>query len=332
MKYFVTFTGIGGFTKAIQDITPDAECVGYSEIDKYATQIYAKHYPEHTNYGDIRNIDTDKLPDFDLLVGGFPCQTFSVAGKRAGFSDTRGTLFFELARFLKNKRPRHFIFENVKGLLSHDGGKTLQVIFGVLTDLGYEYQWQVLNSKDHGVPQSRERVYIIGHLRGECRPEVFPITRNAETTLNYVGGILSKQNMMLLKDGKHKSRNFSQGNRVYSSTGLSTTLASQAGGLGAKTGLYFIDLSMKEAKLTETARTIQARYYKGYSTRKGETSGVTDGKRIRRLTPTECEKLQGFPVGWTEYGLSESISDTQRYKCIGNAVTVNVVKAIISKL
>ena len=364
MKYFDTFTGIGGFTKGIQDIIPNAECVGYSEIDKYASQIYAKHYPTHTNYGDITKLDTGSIPDFDLLVGGFPCQTFSVAGRRAGFSDTRGTLFFELARILKDKRPRHFIFENVKGLLSHDGGKTLQTILGVLTDLGYEYQWQVLNSKNFGVPQSRERIYIIGHLRGERRPEVFPITRNTKTALNYIGGILSEQNKMWLEDGKCKSRNFPQGQRVYSSSGVSSTLASQAGGLGAKTGLYFIDLSTQEARITDTARTLQARYYKGCSSRKGETSGVAipvltpdrvekrqngrrfktngepaftltaqdkhgvfDGYDIRRLTPTECEKLQGFPVGWTE-----GISDTQRYKCLGNAVTVNVVREVISKL
>ena len=342
LRYFDTFTGIGGFTLALSN----HECVGYSEVDKYAIKIYESHYPNHKNYGDITKINTADLPDFDLLVGGFPCQAFSVAGKRKGFDDTRGTLFFDLARILKDKRPRHFIFENVKGLLSHDGGKTLQTIFGVLTDLGYEYQWQVLNSKDFGVPQNRERIFIVGHIRGERRPEVFPITGATGASL------------------KELTINQSQGNRVYASSGLSVTLASQAGGLGAKTGLYFIDLSTKQSKLTTEARTIQARYHKGYSHRSAETSGVAipvltpdrvekrqngrrfktngepaftltsqdkhgvyDGYKIRRLTPTECERLQGFPDGWTS-----GISDTQRYKCLGNAVTVNVVKAIIDKI
>lgn len=423
MKYFSTFSGIGGFELGTGK---DHECVGFSEIDKYATQIYQKHFPNHKNYGDITKLNTADLPDFDLLVGGFPCQAFSVAGKRKGFEDTRGTLFFELARILRDKRPRYFVFENVKGLLSHDKGKTLQRIFEVLTDIGYEYQWQVLNSKDFGVPQNRERIFIVGHLREERRPEVFPLTSNAGTSLEYVEGIMTEKSKKLLDDGKKLSRNFPQGNRVYSADGISSTLASQAGGLGAKTGLYavtvnyeeakrkiglkkvnvantltatsykgvdaanrnvaFIDLSTKEAKLTKEARTIQARYNKGYSKRKGENSGVfypmqwrrsKEGKKaraenqkkgrdytpfgekyrelvpnpdkdvvgtltsqaiakdsligneyfIRRLTPTECERLQGFPDGWTE-----GISDTQRYKCLGNAVTVNVIKAIFSHL
>ena len=110
-----------------------------------------------------------------MLIGGFPCQSFSVAGKRKGFNDIRGTLFFEIARILRDKRPRYFLLENVKGLLSHDDGKTFSTILGILTDIGYELQWQVLNSKNFGVQQNRERVFIIGHIRGECRPKVFPI-------------------------------------------------------------------------------------------------------------------------------------------------------------
>ena len=123
------------------------------------------------NYGDATRIDTSELPDFDLLVGGFPCQAFSVAGKRRGFDDTRGTLFFEIARILKDKRPKYFLLENVKGLLSHDKGKTFKTILEVLTDLGYNVQWEVYNSKDW-VPQNRERIFIKGYFRGECGREV----------------------------------------------------------------------------------------------------------------------------------------------------------------
>ena len=167
------FSGIGGFEYGIGS---KGTCVGFSEIDKYAKSIYQKHYPNHTDWGDATKIKTEKLPDFQLLVGGFPCQAFSIAGKRKGFNDTRGTLFFEIARVLQDKRPRYFLLENVAGLLSHDNGKTFQTILGVLTDLGYGVEWQVLNSKDFGVPQNRERVFIVGHLGGHRGRTVFPIT------------------------------------------------------------------------------------------------------------------------------------------------------------
>lgn len=176
MKYFSTFSGIGGMELGIGQ---GHECVGFSEIDKYAIQIYQHQFPNHKNYGDITKIDADALPDFDLLVGGFPCQAFSIAGKRQGFDDTRGTLFFDLARILKAKRPRLFLFENVKGLLSHDDGRTFRTIIAALTELGYDLQWQVLNSKNHGVPQNRERIFIVGHLGGTPRPEVFPFGQDA---------------------------------------------------------------------------------------------------------------------------------------------------------
>ena len=171
MRYLSLFSGIGGFELGIGN---GHECVGYSEIDKYATAIYQKHFPNHKNYGDITKIDPATLPDFDLLVGGFPCQAFSIAGKRLGFADTRGTLFFDIARILKEKHPRLFLLKNVKGLLSHDNGNTFKTIISTLDELGYDLQWQVLNSKNHGVPQNRERVFIVGHLRGTPRPQVFP--------------------------------------------------------------------------------------------------------------------------------------------------------------
>jgi len=129
---------------------------------------------------DIRTVPTTDIPNHDLLVGGFPCQAFSIAGKRRGFDDTRGTLFFEIARILKDKNPKYFILENVKGLLSHDNGFTFKTIISTLTELGYDLQWQVLNSKNFGVPQNRERVFIVGHIRGQPRPEVFPITENSQ--------------------------------------------------------------------------------------------------------------------------------------------------------
>lgn len=203
IRYFSLFTGIGGFELGIlqayarnhrskskkgtahharggkpanrleRDTVP--VCVGYSEIDKYAIQIYQKHYPTHKNYGDITKINEKALPEFDILFGGFPCQSFSIAGKRRGFEDTRGTLFFDICRIAKEKQPRLIFLENVKGLLSHDEGRTFTTIIAALDELGYDLQWQVLNSKDFGVPQNRERIFIVGHLRGTSRPEIFPI-------------------------------------------------------------------------------------------------------------------------------------------------------------
>ena len=137
MKAFSMFSGIGGFELGIQMASEDIELIGYSEIDKYAIQVYEKHFSGATNYGNATTIDGEQLPDFDLLVGGFPCQAFSVAGKREGFNETRGTLFFDIARILSDKRPRYLVLENVKGLLSHEKGKTFQTILRVLSDLWY---------------------------------------------------------------------------------------------------------------------------------------------------------------------------------------------------
>ena len=265
------FNGAGmGYTNAEQpSYEPDKSgsvCIGYSEIDKHAIKIYEQHFPGHRNFGDATTINANGLSDFDLLVGGFPCQSFSVAGKRRGFEDTRGTLFFDIARILRAKQPTNFVLENVKGLLSHDSGKTFRTIIATLTKLGYDVEWQVLNSKNFGVPQNRERVFIVGHLRGKSRPKVFPFREADRTT-----------------DEGLKSDN-TEG---------------------------------------EVAQTIRTRYGNG----SGSHVCSPDEINIRRLTPVECERLQGFPDQWTN-----GLSDMQRYKTLGNAVTVNVVQALLSKL
>ena len=150
-KVFSMFSGIGGFELGLLMSERKVRLVGYSEVDKYAIKIFEKQFKGIKNYGDATTIDETKLPKFDLLVGGFPCQAFSVAGKLRGFDDTRGTLFFDVARILAHKKPKHFILENVRGLLSHDSGRTFQTILKVLTDIGYMVQWEVCNSKNYGV-------------------------------------------------------------------------------------------------------------------------------------------------------------------------------------
>ncbi len=305
-------------------------CVGYSEIDKYAIEIYKKHFPEQKNYGDIRKINPKKLPDFDLLVGGFPCQAFSIAGKRKGFKDTRGTLFFEIARILKSKKPKRFLLENVKGLLSHDNGDTFKTIISTLTKLGYDVQWQVLNSKNFGVPQNRERVFIVGHLRGTSRPKIFPFTENNSEDIvlpTITTRVTADSNgTYVVKRPPHQINGGSQGNRVNDQKVISTTLASQAGGLGAKTGLYAVGGLQAHQKLRKDG--VSPTLTQAMGMGGGQTPIVWSKKmKIRRLTPTECERLQGFPDGWTK-----GVSDTQRYKVLGNAVTTNVVQAILKKL
>ncbi len=329
MKYLSLFSGIGGFEIGIQNAIPTtkrkkqrrttnhlpsngqeqlgAQCVGYSEIDKYAIQIYQKHFPNHKNYGDITKIITSELPDFDLLVGGFPCQAFSIAGKRRGFDDTRGTLFFDVARILKEKRPRNFVLENVKGLLSHDNGRTFKVIISTLAELGYCVEWQVLNAKNFGVPQNRERVFIVGHLGGIPERKVFPIGENGEKSNAEVSlvsrGISVKQSTRaksntkgeLLQDGQdrpiHQLNQPKHSNdRIYGTGGVSPTLNTAQGG-------------NRQPFILE------------------------DGMQIRRLTPLECERLMGYPDKWTE-----GVSDTQRYKTLGNGIVSNVVEEVIKRL
>src|SRR3990167_5374578 len=163
MKFIEMFAGIGGFRHGLEKHR--FKCVWANEIDKYACKIYRKNFGDKELFeGDIRAVDAISIPDHDLLCAGFPCQSFSIAGKRGGFEDTRGTLFFEIARIASVKRPELLLLENVKGLLSHDSGRTFGTILTTLSDLGYFLEWQVLNSKDFRVPQNRERVFIVGHL------------------------------------------------------------------------------------------------------------------------------------------------------------------------
>ncbi len=295
MKYVSLFAGIGGFDLALNRL--GHECVYANEWDKYSAQTYEKNFKHKPDTRDITAVGTDEIPDHDLLVGGFPCQAFSVAGKRRGFDDTRGTLFFDVARILKDKRPGYFILENVKGLLSHDTGKTFQTILGVLSDLGYEYQWQVLNSKNFGVPQNRERVFIVGHLRGQSRPKVFPI-RTSDTSNSEPPKELREQN--------------------------SNTLRTNYGG-GRANETYVGRIPLKY--LNRNQKNIEGDY--SFTVDGANTGGVRQDMKIRRLTPLECLRLQGFPDNWFDV---PGLSDTQKYKQAGNAVTVNVVYEVAKRL
>lgn len=362
IRFFDMFSGIGGFWAGLER-AGGFTCVGHCEIDKHADKAYrAAHNIKESEvfYDNATTIDPGAMPDFDLLCGGFPCQAFSIAGKRKGFEDARGTLFFEIARVARAKRPAYLLLENVPGLLSHDGGRTFAAILDTLCGLGYSVEWQVLNSKDFGVPQSRRRVYIIGYLDPRCAGKVLPVRETDPKTL------------MLLLDGRQDSR-------VYDPAGVSKTLLAKAGGMGGKTGLYAVGFDRRHGitKELDTAYTLTAGDYRGLNrnhtqnavlmikeatksggkaaqpgdsidlsyadtnTRRGRvgkniahtlnTGGsqgvLTAGGRIRRLMPRECFRLQGFDEAQIDKFLSVD-SDAQAYKQAGNAVTVNVVHAL----
>ena len=184
IRFFDMFAGIGGFRSGLEAVG-GFECVCYCEIDPYARKAYEALYDTRGEkfYGDATKIIPEQLPDFELLCGGFPCQSFSIAGARRGFEDTRGTMFFEVARIAAVKRPKYLYLENVPGLLNHNSGGTFQVILNTLDELGYDVAWQVLNSKNFGVPQERKRVMLVGFLRGQCAGEVLSFTETSDAAL-----------------------------------------------------------------------------------------------------------------------------------------------------
>ena len=236
-------------------------CVGMSEIDKHASAVLRYRYPNVKNYGDITKIDWSSVPDFDLLVGGSPCQDFSIAGKRAGIAGKRSGLFGHYRRALEEKKPSHFIWENVKGVLSSNGGKDFGFILDSLAEAGYSLTWQVLNAKDFGVPQNRERVFVVG-TRGDSGREVFfePGGREQSTIKNIFNG-------------------GSAGTRVYGTDGVGCALSANGGGHGAKTGLiaYGTSQDQKLNPLDSVCQTLSAGHY--------NQPKITEENRIRRLTP-----------------------------------------------
>lgn len=341
IKYFSMFSGIGGFELGIKQAIPDAKCIGFSEIDKWAISIYKKHFKDHKNYGDATKINPKEIPDFDLLVGGFPCQAFSIAGKRRGFSDTRGTLFFEIARVLREKQPRFLLLENVKGLLSHDEGNSANIIMSTLDELGYDCQWNICNSKNYGVPQSRERIFIVGHLRTSKRSakQIFTIRHNHKAPSGLSGhqaNTLTAGYGQKLSNGSYigVAKELNQTN-LKINDGTQQALCSS---IGDKTGLYAVPVLTPDRPNTrQNGRRFKDAGDPSFTLTAQDRHGFLMGGRIRKFTPKECERLQGFPDDWTEFGstggmFDAQISDSQRYTCCGNAVTVNVVAAIFNRL
>ncbi|NQP51885.1 DNA (cytosine-5-)-methyltransferase [Streptococcus suis] len=387
MKFLDLFAGIGGFRLGME--RAGHECVGFCEIDQFARKSYkAIHDTEgEFEFHDITRVTDESVRGIgraDVICGGFPCQAFSIAGKRAGFEDTRGTLFFEIARFASILRPKYLFLENVTGLLNHDNGNTFETILGALDELGYDAEWQVFNSKNFGVPQNRERVFIIGHLRGAGGRAIFPfgggdkeigslqgqstntITARygeAQGSGSYIiegqqpkiiqrghgynqGGehdtaptltsnSWQENNLLAIKEATTKGYSEATvGDSINLSHPNSATRRGRVGKQMANTlltgeeqGVVVYDFYNRKTK--DEVGTLTASGHQGNT--KAGTFGILDGIRIRKLTPRECWRLQGFP-DWAFDRAQAVNSNSQLYKQAGNSVTVNVIEAIAKRL
>ena len=377
MKFLDLFAGIGGFRFGME--SAGHKCIGFCEIDKFARASYkAIHNTEgEIELHDITTVTDEEIRNIghvDVICGGFPCQSFSIAGSRRGFEDTRGTLFFEIARFADILKPKYLFLENVKGLLNHDRGNTFKTILGALDGLGYDVEWQVLNSKNFSVPQNRERVFIIGHLREGRTRRVFPIirenaksdnqqskieivgnTKNPNGTSQGTGSIVYDSNGLVgtlcARDYKEPKQiaipvltpdraNKRQNGRRFKTDGepMFTLTAQDRHGIlikeATKQGYAEAEVGDSVNLSHPNSKTRRGRVGKQIANTllTGDSQGVVEPDfRIRKLTPRECWRLQGFP-DWAFDKAQEVNSNSQLYKQAGNSVTVNVITAIAKEL
>jgi DNA (cytosine-5)-methyltransferase 1 len=320
MTFFSAFSGAGGFELALREHT----CVGYSEINRAALAVYRYHFPDHPPYGDIRQLNPRDVAPFDLLVAGFPCQAYSVAGQRRGFADARGALFFDLARFIAAKRPRLLLLENVRGLLSHGNGQTFAYVLAALDELGYDCQWEVRHAREY-TAQDRRRLFLIGHRRGTRRPEVFPLAARP-TGVPPIPMTRSR--------GRWRAR-----------TDVTTIDASYGKGIdnhGQRTALLVEQPTRTGPEFLPRPRGKNAGRPRACAPTITRAAGdgnlaLRDGMGLRRLTPRECERLMTWPDDWTRYGLRSDrrvieLADRARYTLCGNGVMPAVVRPIVDLL
>lgn len=303
-KFIDLFAGLGGFRLALESL--GSQCVYSSEWDKFAQQVYKNNFGEFPN-GDITQINENTIPEHDILCAGFPCQAFSISGKQKGFEDSRGTLFFDVARIVKLKKPKIVFMENVKNFASHDNGQTINVVKSTMEELGYTFFQKVLNAVDYGVPQKRERVYMVCfradlNINAFSFPKGFALDKYVENFLlddsdvpselyverddTYMNGsaddVYSNKSVRLGIVNKG-----GQGERIYSTKGIAITLSANGGGIFAKTGGYLVN------------------------------------GRYRRLAPRECARIMGYP---DNYKIHENRN--QAYKQFGNSVVIDVLQYI----
>lgn len=304
MTFIDLFAGLGGFRLALESL--GAKCVYSNEWDKFAQEVYRDNFGD-TPGGDITQVDENTIPDHDILCAGFPCQAFSISGKRRGFEDSRGTLFFDVARIVRCKRPKIVFMENVKNFATHDQGRTLEVVQSTMEELGYTFFHQVLNSVDYGVPQKRERIYMVCfredlEIREFSFPAPIPLSCHVEDFLLEEAEVpeklyVSRPDTYLLDtaDDRYSDKPIrlgivnkgGQGERIYSTKGIAITLSAYGGGVFAKTGGYLVN------------------------------------GRFRRLAPRECARIMGYPDSYKIIG-----NINQAYKQFGNSVVIDVLQYI----
>lgn len=304
MTFIDLFAGLGGFRIALESL--GARCVYSNEWDIPVQKVYASNFGDIPE-GDITQVDEKNIPDHDILCAGFPCQAFSISGKQRGFEDSRGTLFFDVARIVREKQPKIVFMENVKNFAIHDHGQTLEVVKRTMEELGYTFYQKVLNAVDYGIPQKRERIYMIC-FRNDLGVEDFSYPKPFELTKHVEDFLFEDETMVEhlyvnrpdtymngLVDDKYSNKSIrlgivnkgGQGERIYSTKGIAITLSAYGGGVFAKTGGYLVN-----------------------------------GK-IRKLHPRECARIMGYP---DSYKISDSAS--QAYKQFGNSVVIDVLQLI----
>lgn len=307
-KFIDLFAGLGGFRIALESL--GAKCVYSNEWDKAVCEVYEDNFGDYPD-GDITKVDEKKIPDHDILCAGFPCQAFSISGNQRGFEDSRGTLFFDVARIVKEKKPKVVFMENVKNFASHDKGKTLSVVKNTMEQLGYSFFYKVLNAKDYGIPQKRERIYMVC-FREDMRVEDFQYPHKINLTKHVEDYLIEDEKevsnlwierkdtqMKAIPDDKYSCKPIrlgivnkgGQGERIYSIKGTAITLSANGGGVFAKTGGYYIN---------------------------GKT---------RRLHPRECARIMGYP---DSYIICQS--QNQAYKQFGNSVVIDVLQYIAAEI
>lgn len=357
MTHLDLFSGMGGFSLGLKKVF-NIEKTYYSEIDKYAKQVYNYNFKNSEYVGSVKDVRGQDLSKVDIITFGSPCQDFSLAGKRKGMGGDRSSLITEAIRLITECRPRFFIWENVKGTFSSNNSEDFWAIIQTFANIGgYRLEWQLLNTKWF-LPQNRERIYLVGYLGNGSGGQVFPIR---ETNYNFTKKIRNKTRETTSLQNTHSQTIGTGTAKMHSDSTFIKVKSATAKGYEEATEGDSINYSNPNSETRRgrvgkgVAQTLdttcnQAVIYDGYNNKVKEEnivgtitqhcsrSGLTNGfkvineNKIRRLTPIECERLQGFPDNWTEYGESGKISDTQRYKMCGNAVTVDVVEAVAKKL
>ena len=347
LQVYSLFTGVGGFDLGLE--RAGMEIVGQAESDQFAASVLRRHWPNVELMSDVRDVTTVNA---DMIVGGFPCQDISVAGKRKGLDGAKSGLWWEFYRIIETNRPQWVVIENVANLLSTNRGRDMGAIVGTLSDIGYWVEWRVLDSRYFGVPQRRRRVFIVGHLGNRSGREILfereSSTRDSSTGVDTRPTERHPRRSVASVDGNGSTDPVALHLTQTPITGPISPTLSAEGRIGV------MDRRLREMATVnnETVDTLMAKDHKGYSTRidAGDNKLITvppegvantlqgypaafDGWRVRKLTPLECERLQGFPDNWTAIGVNEKgrevkVSDTQRIKQMGNAVTVNVIEWI----